>query len=292
MKLSVSTYSFGRYINKDKLGIFGVIDKAKELGFDGIEFVDGEWTDNYSQRLAEEIKNYAESIGLELVAFCVGADFINGSDGNLSSEVEILKKKIDYAKVLGVKMVRHDVVYQTERSRTVGISYDSMLERLALGCREVTEYARTLGIETVTENHGFISQDSERVEKLINKTNNENFGALIDIGNFMCADEDPCKAVGVMAPYAKHIHAKDFHFKSGTERAPGYGWFMTRGGNYLRGAIIGNGDAKVYQSLNILKKHGYDGFITIEFEGLEDNLLGIRVGLENLKKMLNELSNK
>ena len=38
MKYCVSTYSFGGYM--DSLGIYGVIDKAAEMGFDGIEFVD------------------------------------------------------------------------------------------------------------------------------------------------------------------------------------------------------------------------------------------------------------
>ena len=35
----------------------------------------------------------------------------------------------------------------------------------------------------------------------------------------------------------------------GFEIAPGTGWFQTRAGNYIRGAIIGHGEAKVYQSI-------------------------------------------
>ncbi len=286
MKISVSSYSFGSYMDKDKLGAFGVIDKTKELGIEGVEFVDGDWTEGLNLELAARLKNHAEEQGIEIIAFCTGADFINGSGGDLDAEVGRLKKCIDFAKALGAKNVRHDVLYETKRGAKVGISYDAMLERLALGCRKVTEYAETLGIGTMTENHGFISQDSDRVEKLINATDNPNFGALIDVGNFVCADEDPCRAVGVLAPYVKHVHAKDFHIKSGMEPDPGTGWFISRGGNYLRGAIIGHGDAKVYQSLNILKRKGYDGYVTIEFEGIEDNLLGIRIGRDNLKRFL------
>ena len=138
----------------------------------------------------------------------------------------------------------------------------------------------------MTENHGYFAQDSVRVEKIINAVANPNFGALVDIGNFMCADENPNMAVGVMAPYAKHVHAKDFHFKSGMEVNPGSGWFQTRAGNYIRGAIIGHGNANVAQSLGTLKHSGYDGFVSIEFEGMEDNLKGISVGLENLKRFI------
>ncbi|MBR4852835.1 MAG: sugar phosphate isomerase/epimerase, partial [Clostridia bacterium] len=127
-------------------------------------------------------------------------------------------------------------------------------------------------------------QDPTRVEKLVNTVNHPNFGALVDMGNFACADADSPYSVGVMAPYAFHVHAKDFHKKSGSGENPGAGWFRSRGGNYLRGSIIGHGDIPVRQCINILKGVGYDGFINIEFEGMEDPIKGISVGYENLKR--------
>ena len=113
---------------------------------------------------------------------------------------------------------------------------------LIAGCRAVTEYAAEKGIKTMVENHGFFCQDSERVEKLICGVNHVNFGVLVDIGNFLCVDENPCDAIGRLMPYAFHVHAKDFHVKSGLEPNPGTGWFTSRGGNFLRGAIIGHGN--------------------------------------------------
>ena len=56
------------------------------------------------------------------------------------------------------------------------------------------------------------------------------------------------------------------------------------GGSYARGTIIGHGDARVSQSIGILKRAGYDGFLSVEYEGIEDNLLGIRISLDNLKR--------
>ena len=47
-----------------------------------------------------------------------------------------------------------------------------------------------------------------------------------------------------------------------------------------------SGKYYVSQSIQILKKNGYDGFVSLEFEGCEDNLLGISWGLENLKKYI------
>ena len=61
---------------------------------------------------------------------------------------------------------------------------------------------------------------------------------------------------------------------------------MSRAGNYLRGAIIGHGDACAAQSIGILKRSGYDGYVTVEFEGLEDKLVGIELGLANLRRFI------
>lgn len=273
MKASVSTYSFGKY---RELGVEGLIAKAKEMGFAGIEFLNKDIRDVEHAKTLREI---AAQEGIEIVALCVSADFIkNGID----TEVERLKGLVDIAAALGAPMMRHDITAGDKSGVKVGISYDAMLEKLADAVRRVTEYAAERGVRTLTENHGYFSQDAARVEKLINAVGHENFGALVDVGNFMCADEDPWKSVGIMAPYAYHVHVKDFFLKSGMEPDPGKGWFRTRGGDYLRGTIIGHGDARVGQSLYVLKKSGYDGYISIEFEGMEDPLVGIELGLQNL----------
>ena len=88
------------------------------------------------------------------------------------------------------------------------------------------------------------------------------------------------------APYAIHAHAKDFHIKSGNGENPGAGFFQSRGCNYLRGAIIGHGDVPVRQCINALKRAGYDGYLMVEFEGMEDPIKGISVGLDNLRRFI------
>lgn len=283
MKLSVTSYSFGTYLAPENLGIEGIIAKAAEFGFAGIEFSEGAWMNEPDA--AARVKAKAAECGLEVVALCVGADFINGSGADTKAEVARVQKMVDFAEAMGAARMRHDV---TGGFRGIKIcrGYDDALKILAPAIYEVAAYAEQKGIGTMTENHGFFSQDAARVEKLINTVAHPNFGALVDLGNFMCADEDPTVSVGIMAPYAVHVHAKDFHYKSGMLPNPGKGWFQTRAGNYLRGAIIGHGEAKVMQSINLLKKAGYDGYVTVEFEGMEDKLLGISLGKENLQSYI------
>ena len=280
MKTSVSTYSFGGYMSDAKLGVLGCIEHAAKEGFDGIEFVEGDWQKDPDG--AKKIREKCAEVGIEPVAFCVGADFINWGENDGKDEIARVERLIDVAAELGCKLLRHDATGGLSGDHKTLRSFDVLLPKLAERVREVTKYAEQKGIRTMTENHGFFSQDSERVEKLINAVGHPNYGALVDCGNFLCADEEPTHGVGVMAPYAFHVHAKDFLVKSGMEVDPGDCWFRSRGGNYLRGTVIGHGEAHIAQSIAILKRSGYDGFITVEFEGTEDNLTGIGLGRKNL----------
>ena len=280
MKTSVSTYSYGGYMSDEKLGVYGCIEHAAKEGFDGIEFVEGGWQNDPDG--PKKIREKCAEVGIEPVAFCVGADLINWGENDGKDEIARVERLVDTAAELGCKLLRHDATGGLGKEYKTLRSFDVLLPKLAERVREVTKYAEQKGIRTMTENHGFFAQDSERVEKLINAVGHPNYGALVDCGNFLCADEEPTHGVGVMAPYAFHVHAKDFLVKRGMEVDPGDCWFRSRGGNFLRGTIIGHGEAHIAQSIAILKRSGYDGYVTVEFEGTEDNLTGIGLGRKNL----------
>lgn len=285
MKIGVSSYSYSRLVNSGAIRQIDVIAKAREAGFDVIEFSTIALPEGRSLRdFAKELRDEAARVGMPIANYTIGADFVNGSGGDMRAEVERLKGEVDIAEILGAPGMRHDVTYSLPRDRFT--SFDAAIEAIAPAIREVSEYAASKGIRTMTENHGFISQDSTRVERLVAAVGHPNFGVLIDIGNFLCADEDPGIAVGRLAPLAFHAHAKDFHVKSGNCVSPGEGWFMTRGGNYLRGAIIGHGDVPVLQAVRALKRTGYDGVLSVEFEGMEDPATGVRIGQANLRRIV------
>lgn len=285
MKIGVSSYSFQQLISSEKETQLSIMKKAKEMGFDGIEFTDlspenGMTEAEYAALLREE----SEKLSLPITAYTISANLL--CDAGLDAEVERLYKKVDIAEILGAKVMRHDAAWGMPEDLKKSAGFDRILPILADGCRRVTEYAQSKGIVTCIENHGFFCQDSERVEKIITSVGNPNFGVLLDIGNFCCVDENSALAAGRLANYIKHVHAKDFHIKSGNGLNPGKGFFKSRGGNYLRGSIIGHGDIPVMQCISIAKASGYDGFVSIEFEGLENCLDGIEIGLENLRKMI------
>jgi len=283
MKISVSTYSYSKLMAKNEITQLGCIAKAKEQGFDAVEIVgiiphDGSSELEYAEKIGAEAKR----LDIPISNFTVGADFLLDT----KKEIERVKQMVDFAEIIGTKSIRHDATSGFEKGTRKYRGFDDALPILADACREVTEYAKTKGIKTMVENHGYFCQDSDRVEKLVNTVAHENFGLLVDIGNFVCADERPEIAVGRVAPYAFYAHAKDFHIKSAQMQNPGAGFFRSRNGTYLRGAIIGHGDVPVTNCIATLKRADYDGYIAIEFEGMEDTLEGIAIGLENLRRYI------
>ena len=290
MKIGVSSYSYSRLVRAGTMKQIEVPAKASEMGFDVVEFStiavpEGETLEDFAKKLKDE----CDRVGIGIANYTIGADFINGSDGDLQAEVERLRGELKIAQILGVPGMRHDASRGFPATKTGAKSFDDALPILVKGCRALTEIGADMGIKTMVENHGHFCQDSTRVEKLVCGVDHENFGILIDMGNFICVDDDPGVALGRLMPYAFHVHAKDFHLKPGTATWPGEGWALTRAGNFRRGAMIGHGDVPIVQCLRVMKREGFDGVLSIEFEGMEEVIKGIDLGLKNLRRFVAEV---
>lgn len=274
MKPGVSSYSFKGFSHGD------AVIKAAELGYEAIEF-----TDMAGKTQAERIENAkrlaaaAKSAGIEISAYVVAADF---AVKDTAAEVRRVCGQADVAAALGAKNLRHDVMWSYDAFR----SFDAALPTVAAAAREVTTYAQTIGIRTMSENHGIIAQDSYRMEKLIDAVGHPNYGLLIDIGNFMCADEDPVKAVSRVANLAYMVHVKDFYLVPFGKREGENVGFLTRGANRLVGATIGRGVVPVAHCLAVLKHAGYDGYVDVEYEGEQDCVAALAESLACLRKLL------
>ncbi len=280
MKIGVSSYSFEQYIKNKKMTQFDTIEKAKELGFDAIEFTDLVPDDESTQEeYAVKCREKAKEVGIEITSYTISANLLQETDELLKEEIKRLKRQIDIADLLGVKKMRHDAFFNLIKYRT----YYNALPEVANACRILTEYAAPKGIRTMVENHGFVCQDSIRLEQLVASVNHENFGLLVDMGNFICADEDPVIAVSRLAPYAFHVHTKDmklFGFDYPSEDVS-----QTRGCNKWIGTITGRGDVPVKRCIEILKRAGYDDVFSVEFEGGEDCIDALSDSIAYLRRL-------
>ena len=143
--------------------------------------------------------------------------------------------------------------------------------------RELCDYAASYGINTTLENHGFFCNGSDRILRILEAVDRPNMRLTMDVGNFQCVDESSEAAVKKCLPYAQIIHLKDFYIRD-KDALPGQtqmfncsdgAWFETMGGKMLRGAITGQGDLNLRGIIRMIKAYGFDGYISIEFEGME-----------------------
>lgn len=286
MKLGVSTYSLFQALKSGEMDIMAVIDWIADQGGEHVEIVPLGYDLPGNFELADQIRQKAESRGIEISNYAIGANFLTDSEEAYLKEIERVKSEVDLAARLGVKKMRHDVAQSADRSIA---NFNKQLERMAEACRQIADYALSYGITTSVENHGYFVQHSDRVQALIQAVDRPNFRTTLDVGNFMCADENSVAAVKNNISYASMVHIKDFYLRPSYQN-PGQGWFQTLQGNYLRGAIVGHGDIDMREVLRVIKTSGYDGYISLEFEGMEECKTGTLIGLQNIKRLWEEMA--
>ncbi|CAM4083807.1 sugar phosphate isomerase/epimerase family protein [Saccharibacillus endophyticus] len=285
MKLGISSYSLYQAMHQGRMTIEEALDWAAELGAAHIEIVPGLGFDfiedpDLEKRLVER----AAKRSLMLSNYAIGANFITDNEESYEAEIKRVIAEVDRAARLGIKLMRHDVA---SREDTSILRFNEDLERLAAACRRIADHAAGYGITTSVENHGYYIQASDRVQTLVHAVDRHNFKTTLDVGNFVCVDENPLAAVANNLPYASMVHIKDFYIRP-ARRNPGEGWFRSAGGSYLRGAIAGQGDLDLVEIISLVKSSGYDGFLSIEYEGMEDCLTGTRIAFENVRRIWDE----
>ncbi|GAA3404471.1 sugar phosphate isomerase/epimerase [Paenibacillus hodogayensis] len=287
MKLGVSTYSLSRAIAANEFDVLGAIQWIADNGGQHVEIVPIGFSLDNDTDLTDAIVNKAAEVGIDISNYAIGAKFIDLDEAGYRAEIERIKKHVDVANRLGVKRMRHDVASRPIPDTTTA-QFEKDFDIIVKASIELADYASQFGIVTSIENHGFLVQATERVHRVIEAVNRPNFRHTIDIGNFLCADENPVSAVKKSLPYASMVHFKDFYVRP-SYRNPGDGWFRSASGNYLRGAVVGQGDIDMYEVIRLVKESGYDGYISIEFEGKEECKWGTKTALDNAFRIWNEV---
>ncbi len=237
MKVGLSSYSLVQEIKSGKLSILDVVQWVADHGGEHLELVPYGYTVVDNPELADAIKAKANSVGIELSGYSFPANFVQENETAFEEEVNRIKTHIDIANRLGIKSVRHDVTAFTLPPEDMTIHYfEKHFDKMVKGSQLIADHAAQYGITTTIENHGFNVQSSDRVLSVLRAVDRDNFKTTLDIGNFLCADEEPLVGVKKNVGYANVVHVKDFYIRPYYEN-PGEGkWFRSVNGNYLRGA--------------------------------------------------------
>jgi len=174
-------------------------------------------------------------------------------------------KWIDIAEYLGCHSIRmnwagapHEVVHDEA-------ALAAFIERSVPGFRALCEYGDGKDINVIIENHGGASSYPAAMERLMAAVGHPRFGTLPDFGNFP-EDVDLYDAIDRLMNFAKAVSAKcyDFDDTTGDETKLDFPRIIE----------------------NVVDKHGYHGYIGIEFEG--DRLSEFE-GIRRCKALLDRL---
>ncbi|MNJ50066.1 Inosose dehydratase [compost metagenome] len=266
--------------------IGGVLEWVAEIGASHIEIVPNLGFDfEANPELEDQIREKAAALGIDISNYAIGGNFITETEEQYEAEIARLIREVDRVHRLGAKLMRHDVASRPDTSIA---RFNEDLDKIAAACQRIADHAKQFDITTSVENHGYYVQASDRVQALIHAVDRPNFKTTLDVGNFVCVDENPVAAVKNNLPYASMIHIKDFYIRP-SYRYPGEGWFKSTGGDYLRGAIAGHGDLDLYEILRLIKASGYDGYMSIEYEGMEDCRAATKIAFDNVNRIWNEV---
>jgi sugar phosphate isomerase/epimerase len=285
IKIGFNSYSYHKALVNGKMDVFALIDEVAKLGAEHIEFSPGTTLPfNGNDEYIQKVKKACADAKLEISSYTVGANFVKENLDEVRAEIERVKTEIDTAAALGVTRMRHDCGWRPAAEATFEM-FEKEYPLFVDCCGQLADYASQFGITTSIENHGFYVQGSERVKRIVLGVNRDNFRTTLDVGNFLCVDEDPASAVMNNINIASHIHFKDFVIKH-KKPLQVEGYITTAHNNYIHGAVTGDGDVELEKITSIILESGYEGYLSIEFEGWEDPMFACPRAFKNLKILM------
>ena len=270
-RIGVSTYSFFQFRYKDYQSIESCIDLAAKLGFDGVEILRRQVGEPTAQQM-REYKRRAFANGLDLMGYSTHQTFLRPDPAERKKNIDDTIRFIDEAHEMGIPTVR----VNTGRWDT-SVNFDELMKNRGLeppiaghtdeeafgwvkeAFEQIVPHAEKRGVVLGMENHWGLAISPEGVLRVINDVPSPWFKVTVDTGNFL---EDPYDRIAKIAPHACLVQAKTYF---------GGGRWYTLDLDY--GRIAG-----------ILRDAGYQGYISLEFEGNEEVVAGVGKSLAMLRE--------
>jgi L-ribulose-5-phosphate 3-epimerase len=255
--IAVSTYSFWRFKDDSKLPIEQCIDEAARMGFDAVELLHIQMEsedDGYLQRL----KQRAFVNGLSLCGLSTHQGFVSPDKAKRQENIDHTNRVIELAYKLGIPTMRVNtgrwgtskdfdelMANRGIEPRLEGYTDDDGYQWVIDSLSECLPTAEKCGVTLGLENHWGLGRTAEGVLRIVKAINSRWLRCTLDTGNFL---EEPYDQLEMMAPETVFVQAKTYY---------GGGIWYTLELDYPRIA-------------EMLRRHNYRGFISLEFEGHED----------------------
>jgi L-ribulose-5-phosphate 3-epimerase len=272
--IALSTYSLWRFRNDKLRDLHKCIDIASDMGFDGVELLLYQFEQNnlLSNSYVQSLKRHAFRLGLPLCAMSTHQDFVTPDREKRQRNVDLTISQIELCARLGIPTMR----VNTGRWGTSG-SFDELMANKGIetplpGYSEDDAFpwvieafekclpkAEKHGVVMGLENHWGLGLTAEGVLRIVKAVDSPWLRVTLDTGNFLENREAQLKA---LAPHAYFVQAKTYY--------GGGQWYEL--------------DIDYQQVANLLHAHKYRGWISLEFEGMEEYKTAIPKSLALLRE--------
>ena len=208
------------------------------------------------------LKRYCDSMGL-VISQVDGSFPFMGPEGSAFG-VQYVQQSIRFAAELDCPMV--DTVDGAQE--IAGYSREEVFRITCDNYRQVLPWAEDYGIIINVEPHGPYTNDIEFMQRLFRHFDSEWLRCNFDTGNTFIAGHDPLEYLKALRPWVSHCHIKDV--SAGLAAA-------VRGedtGIACSEVPIGGGvnADNIRNCLNYLQETGWNGVVSLECHGADDNI--------------------
>ena len=269
MKTCLHSVSYaGVWRGQARLSVDEFLDKAKQLGFDGVMLMAKKphvCPLHYDGAARKALRGKIESLGLELVCLAGYTDFTAGVDRAGIPNVEIqacyVAELARLARDLGTDMVRIFTGYERP-DIPFDRQYAMVVEGLKLAGQKAAEYGVTLAVQ----NHHDIASGHDMMYWLLTEVNLPNVKAAFDAWSPALqglSSQEIRASVLKMGPFIVHTTAAQY------VRLPRYQYqdnlinFVEQE-RLIRAVPMGEGIIDYETFFNALKEVGYRGYIAYE----------------------------
>ena len=209
---------------------------------------------------ARRLKAYADQKGITFPCVSVG---INLVDDDREAAIEAAKGYAEIAKILGSPYLHHTIALNFSDPAYIAENAELFYSRGLEAVREVFDYAASIGIRTIYEDQGFLFNGCQMFDRFLKEVD-RNVGVVADFGNIQFVDEQVEDFIPKFADRIVHVHAKDYIVTPGSTRSAEPGEYTSKGGNYLKGCLIGEGSVHTDDAFRALQAMGYHGCVALE----------------------------
>lgn len=261
MRLSMAAYSLRDYLPRDgkpgKMTLFDWMDLAAAWGCDAVEPTAYYFTSEERDYM-NQIKAKAFKLGLDVSGTAIGNNFCAPKGEERDKQVEYTKRWIDHAADFGAPAIRVFGGHKPKGGGDREQDLAGVIECLKPCC----DYAATRGVFLAIENHGYLTETTADLFRILDGVNHEWLGITLDTGNFV---SEPYKNIALAAPKALTVQVK---VELKTEDGKG-----TELADYARIA-------------RILRDANYRGYVALEYEAKEDPMTAVPQHLAALAKAI------